>query len=161
MYINNTQGVRVYELAKELATNPARVSTTQALTLNAEKPLMGLLGDSGLFGSKEWWLSINEGRIEVRVYKGIIQRLYIAGQDADEDEGNDFEYLCEDGNVRRASCVANDDTDLRLYRIGATVELAYALDKLKKQPARDGKLNFAEVLLEVSVELALENRIPC
>jgi hypothetical protein len=151
MYINNPSGKLVYELAKELAANPARVAKTQALTLNAEKPLMGLLGDHGLFGSKEWWQNIDEGRIEVRVYRGTIKRLYVAGQDTDEDQGKDFEYLCEDGNVRRASCVANEDSDLTLYREGASVALAYALDRLKKQPAREGGTNFAEVLLEVVV----------
>lgn len=151
MYINHPAGKRVYELAKELTANPARVAKAQALTLNAEKPLMGLLGDQGLFGSEEWWQSIDKGRIEVRVYRGVIKRLYVAGQDADEDQGKDFEYLCEDGNVRRASCVANDDSDLALYREGASVALAYAFDKLKKQPARDGGTNFTEVLLEVVV----------
>ncbi|TDP71062.1 hypothetical protein [Roseateles toxinivorans] len=151
MYINNPLGKRVYELSKELADNPARIAKTQALTLNADKPLLGLLGDHGLFGSREWWLSIKEGRIEVRVYKGTIQRLYVAGQDAEEDDGKDFEYLCDDGSVRRESCVANDHVDLGLYREGATVALAYALDKLKKQPARDGGTNFTEVLLEVAV----------
>jgi hypothetical protein len=149
MGINNPQGKRVYELAKELAANPARMARTQALTLNADKPLMGLLGDHGLFGSTEWWQSITEGRIEVRVYKGTIQRLYVAGQDADGDQGKDFEYLCEDGVVRCESCVANDDGDLALYREGVSVVLTYALDKLKKQPARDGGTNFTEVLLEV------------
>ncbi len=151
MYINNLQGKRVYELATELAANPVRVAKAQALTLNPDKPLMGLLGDRGLFGSKEWWQSIDEGRIEVRVYKGTIKRLYVAGQDAEEDQGKDFEYLCEDGSVRRASCVAHDDADLALYREGATVALAYALDKLKKQPAKDGGTNFTEVLLEIVI----------
>lgn len=151
MYINNLLGKRIYELATELAANPARIAMAQALTLNADKPLMGLLGDCGLFGSNEWWQSISEGRIEVRVYKGTIKRLYVAGQDADEDQSNDFEYVCDDGRVRRASCVAHDDGDLALYREGATVALAYALDKLKKQPAKDGGINFTEVLLEVVI----------
>lgn len=151
MYINNLEGKRVYELVTELAANPARVAKAQALTLNADKPLMGLLGDHGLFGSKEWWQSIDEGRIEVRVYKGTITRLYVAGQDADEDQGKDFEYLCDDESVRRASCVAHNDVDLALYREGATVALAYALDKLKKQPAKDGGVNLTEILLEVVI----------
>jgi hypothetical protein len=151
MYISNPPGKRVYELAKELAANPARIAKTQALTRNAEKPLLGLLGDHGLFGSKEWWQSIDEGRIEVRVYRGIIERLYVAGQDADEDQSKDFEYVCEDGKVRCAGCVANDDSDLTLFREGTSVALAYALDKLKKQPARDGGTNFTEVLLEVVI----------
>ena len=151
MHITSGQGKMVYELAKELDANPEQVAKTQAMTLNASKPQMGLLGDCGLYGSKEWWQSIEEGRIEVRVYSGTIQRLYIAGQEADEDEGKDFEYLCNDGKVRRESCMVNNDGDLDLYRPGAVVTLMYALDKLKKQPARDGGENFAEILLEVTV----------
>jgi hypothetical protein len=127
------------------------MAKTQALTLNAAKPQMGLLGAEGLYGSKEWWQSISVGRIEVRICKGTIQRLYVAGQDADEDEDKDFEYLCEDGRVRSESCIANSSVDLDLYREGAVVTLAYALDKLKKQPARDGGKNFSEILLEVAI----------
>ncbi|MBB5020622.1 hypothetical protein HNQ59_003947 [Chitinivorax tropicus] len=141
----------VYELAKYLVAHPEQVAMTQALTLNVAKPHMGLLGSEGLYGSKEWWQSIKDGRIEVRTFKGTIQRLYVAGQDADEDEGKDFEYLCEDGRVRTESCVANYNADLELYREGAVVTLVYALDKLKKQPARNGGINFAEILLEVAI----------
>lgn len=151
MYITSNQGTMVYELAKDLDAHPEQVAKTQALTLNVAKPQMGLLGADGLYGSREWWQSVNDGRIEVRIYKGVIQRLYVAGQDAEEVEGKDFEYLCEDGRVRRESCIANSDIALALYREGAVVTLAYALDKLKKQPARDGGTNFAEILLEVAV----------
>lgn len=152
MYITSNQGKMVYELAKDLADHPEQVAMTQALTLNASKPQMGLLGADGLYGSKEWWQSISDGRIEVRIYKGAIRRLYVAGQDAEEaDEGKDFEYLCENGQVRRESCIANSDVDLALYQDGAVVTLVYALDKLKKQPARDGGTNFAEILSEVAI----------
>lgn len=151
MYIDNFQGKRVYELATELAANPARAAKAQALTLNEDKPLMGLLGDHGLFGSREWWQSIDQGRIEVRVYKGTITRLYVAGQDADEEQGKDFEYVCDDKIIRSASCVAHNDDDLELYREGANVALAYALEKLKKQPSKDGGVNLTEVLLEVVI----------
>jgi hypothetical protein len=151
MYIASIEGKMVYELAKDLADHPEQMAKTQALTLNTAKPQMGLLGAEGLYGSKEWWQSIRDGRIEVRICKGTIHRLYIAGQDADEDEGKDFEYLCEDGRIRSESCIANSSADLGLYREGAAITLVYALDKLKKQPARDGGINFAEILLEVTI----------
>jgi len=151
MYIASNEGKMVYELAKDLADHPERMAAAQALTLNAAKPQMGLLGAEGLYGSEKWWKSISDGRIEVRICKGTIQRLYVAGQDADEDEGKDFDYLCDDGQVRSESCIANSSADLDLYREGAFVTLAYALDKLKKQPSRDGGINFAEILLEIAI----------
>jgi hypothetical protein len=151
MHIKNTSGKLVYDIEKHLAANPQHVAKTQALTLDASRPNMGLKGENGLFASEKWWRSIDEGRIEVRVYSGTIQRLYVAGQDSDEDSVKDFEYLCDDGVTRRATCLVNADEDLGLYRAGATIALAYALDKLKKQPARDGGTNVAEILLEVVI----------
>jgi hypothetical protein len=151
MYIARNFGKLVYELAEDLVAHPEQVVRTQALTLNSAKPQAGLLGADGLYGSKEWWQSIHDGRIEVRIYRGVIRRLYVAGQDADEDEGKDFEYICEDGNTRTESCVANNSKDLDLYREGASVTLAYALDKLKRQPGPNGETNFAEILLEVAI----------
>lgn len=151
MHIKDLQGKVVYRLEQDLAANPQRVAKTQALTQDTSRPNMGLNGEHGLFASKEWWQSIDERRIEVRIYTGTIQRLYLAGQDSDEDATNDFEYLCNDGKTRSATCVVNDDRDLGLYRVGATVFMTYALDILKKQPAKDGGTNYAEILLEVMV----------
>lgn len=45
----------VFLLSEELKMNPGRVALTQALTLNSSKPMMGLKGIHGLFGSQEWW----------------------------------------------------------------------------------------------------------
>lgn len=153
MYIRKSQkGKVVYELAKELATNPSRIAATQALTLDKEKPSAGLSGRHGLFASDDWWRSLEDGRIAVGIYSGVIQDLYLAGMDANEENGKDFDYLCDDGKIRSESCTANNEEDLSMYCIGARVTLVYALDELKKQPARDGRTNFAEVLLEIAIE---------
>ena len=149
MNVKDRQGKLIYRLERDLAENPEEITETQEMTLDTSRPYMGLSGENGLFGSKEWWQSIEEGRIEVRTYTGSIQRLYIAGQDFDEDEPKDFEYLSEDGQIRRESCIANDDMDLDLYQVGATVTMSYALDRLKDQPAKDGGTNYSKILLEV------------
>lgn len=153
MYRKNlSKGKLVYELSKELAANPSRVAITQALTLDRSKPSAGLRGRHGLFASEEWWQSLELGLIPTQIHSGIIQELYVAGMDTDEDEGKDFDYLCEDGKVRSETCMANDEIDLSLFRVGARVTVAYALDELKRQPAKDGGVNFAEILLEIAIE---------
>lgn len=154
MYIKNALGKLVYDIKRDLAANPGRIAKAQALTMDSSRPNMGLSGEDGLFASQEWWQSISDGRIEVRVYRGTIQRLYVAGQDSDDEaaEIRDFEYRCDDGTVRRATCLANEQANLELYRLGANVALAYALNRLKKQPAKDGGVNFAEVLLEIAIQ---------
>lgn len=151
MYIDAVPGKLIYELREDLAANPQRVAKAQALTQDTSRPNMGLSGENGLFGSKEWWESVDQGRIEVRIYTGTIQQMYVAGQDADEDSVKDFEYICDDGQTRTETCAANDDRDLDLYRTGATVAMAYALDRLKIQQSGDGGPIFLEILLEVVI----------
>src|SRR5690606_27061228 len=70
----------VYQLADELARNPVHVELVQALTLDAAKPLLGLKGKHGLFGSAEWWENIRRRRIRTEVRSGVIERTYFAGQ---------------------------------------------------------------------------------
>jgi len=42
----------VYCLFDELKARPEQIALTQALTLDQSKPMMGLKGSHGLFGSK-------------------------------------------------------------------------------------------------------------
>lgn len=43
----------VYQLAEELRRDPEQVFLVQSLTLDKNRPLLGLKGSFGLFGSKE------------------------------------------------------------------------------------------------------------
>ena len=45
----------VYDLEIKLQSDPEQVRDAQALTLDGSRPLMGLAGTYGLFGSAEWW----------------------------------------------------------------------------------------------------------
>ena len=45
----------VYSLRNDLEKDLSRVRDTQSLTLNDAKPMLGLKGNKGLFGSEEWW----------------------------------------------------------------------------------------------------------
>lgn len=145
----------VYALALELATNPERVSKTQAMTLNANKPFLGLRGAHGLFASPDWWTNLSKGLIATEVRAGTIEKLSFAGQDARwGEEVNSFSMRADDGALADESIVVNAKSDRRLFKVGACVQLRYALDELKKQPGSNGAVNYARVLLEVSVSPA-------
>jgi hypothetical protein len=143
---------RVYLHSEKLKADPERVADAQALTLNKSKPLLGLKGTHGLYGSPEWWASIEQRKVPLLFVSGIVRRAYVAGQDGG-NENNGIDLLLEDGSVRAEGIYVNDKADISLFRVGCQVELVYALDELKKQPAPDGGINYAEIPLEMAVSL--------
>jgi hypothetical protein len=143
---------RVYQLSEELKNDPEQIALAQALTLNLSKPMLGLKGTHGLFGSPEWWASIEQRKMPLLFVSGIIRRVYVAGQDSG-DENNGIDLLLEDGSVRDVGIYVNDKADIPLFRVGCRVELVYALDELKKQPALDGGINYSKIELEMAVSL--------
>lgn len=151
--IDGQYGKLVWELAEDLRLNPDRVSKTQALTLDKGRPLMGLKGTAGLFGSPEWWDSIASGRISTVKHMGRITKLVFAGQDARwGDEVNSFEMTLDNGGVTLESIRASRKQDRLLFKTGTRVLATYALDELKKQPGPDGSVNRHAILLEMRIE---------
>jgi hypothetical protein len=143
---------RVYLHSEKLKVSPDRVAAAQALTLNLSKPMQGLKGTYGLYGSQEWWVSIEQRKMPLLFISGIIRRAYVAGQDGG-DENNGVDLLLDDGSERAEGIYVNDKADIPLFRAGCRVELVYALDELKKQPALDGGINYLEIPLEMAVSL--------
>ncbi len=145
---------RVYNLAEHLKKNPSHVKAAQELTLNINKPFLGLKGQHGLFGSEQWWANIYSGKLMVKVVTGVIQEMVFAGQDARwGDQTNSFKLKLENGSVLLKSIYTHEKTDRKLFQPGATVAIAYVLDELKKQPASDGGVNYAESVLEMLVSM--------
>jgi hypothetical protein len=143
---------RVFSLSQELSEDPDRVALAQALTKDESKPFIGLKGNFGLFGSKEWWASIDEQRIPLLFVSGEIKEAYVAGQDQSATN-NTIDLVTPDGRIVSVGIYVNDDHDVVLFREGCWVEMAYALDELKMQPASDGGTNYSKVVLEVAVSL--------
>jgi hypothetical protein len=143
---------RVFSLAEELSKNPERVSLTQALTLDESRPFFGLKGSNGLFGSEEWWRSIEQRKMALLFVSGRVRASYVAGQDKSIDK-NTVDLEMNDGEVVSVGIYTNDKLDTDLFREGAWVEMVYALDELKMQPASDGSPNYSKVALEVAVSL--------
>ncbi|KQZ27066.1 hypothetical protein [Duganella sp. Root1480D1] len=142
----------VYQLSEELKSNFERVSVTQALTLDDSRPLIGLTGSLGLFGSREWWDNIKQGVMPLLRISGIVLRAYCAGQDPSE-ENNMVDLQLADGSVRAVGIYVNDEIDIGLFKLGHKVEIVYALDELKRQPAVDGGVNYSKIALEMAVSL--------
>ena len=142
----------IYDLARDLEANPGRVAAAQALTLNAARPLMGLKGTHGLSGSEAWWESIRRGRMPLEFVAGVALRAYVVGQ-GDSGPNNTVDLRLDDGSTRAVGIYANDRRDVALFRPGCRVELVYALDELKRQPAPDGSMNCSKVALDMAVSM--------
>ena len=143
---------QVFNLKEELNANPERMALTQRLTLDASRPRMGLKGSHGLFGSSEWWESIFQKKMPLLFVSGVVQRAYVAGQD-EYGMNNTVDVLLDDGAVRAVGIYVLDKNDIRLFQPGVRVDIVYALDELKQQPAPDGGINYSKVALEMAVSL--------
>jgi len=142
----------VFLLSEELKMNPGRVALTQALTLNSSKPMMGLKGIHGLFGSQEWWDSIKKGKMPLLFQSGIIKRAYVAGQDP-SDFNNTIDLLLDDGTTHSVGIYTNKEIDANLFKVGHMASIVYALDEMKAQPDFDGSINYSKTALEMAVSL--------
>ncbi|MFM9925842.1 hypothetical protein VLK31_22830 [Variovorax sp. H27-G14] len=141
----------VYTLRDELKAKPEYVAQVQAMTLNLEKPFLGLRGTHGLFGSDAWWESIRVGRIKMKVIAGEITEMFFAGQDSRwAAQVNSFRLKQTDGSTVEESIYAGRKSDRRLFVVGATVSTAYVMDELKR-PDRDGATSYSKSVLEMAV----------
>ena len=142
----------VYSLPQALEDNPKDVALAQALTLDTTRPLLGLKGTHGLYGSQQWWTSIEQRKMPLLFISGVIRRAYVTGMD-NCDENNTIDLLLDDGSIRMEGIYVNNKDDVDLFRVGCRVELVHVLDELKRQPAPDGNVNYLEIPLEVAVSV--------
>jgi hypothetical protein len=142
---------RVYLLSEELQSDPSRVQLAQALTLDRGRPHMGLKGSRGLFGSPEWWESINDGAMPLRRRTGVIVRVYEAGQD-NIGVHNSFDRKLEDGSIEMEGIYVNHRSDAAFFQSGSLVQVVYALDELKRAN-EDGSSELADIVLEMAISL--------
>lgn len=143
----------VYLLSEELKSNPKRVALTQALTLDKSRPNFGLKGTYGLFGSQQWWDSIENGKMPLQFISGTIERTYVAGQDP-SPMPNSFTLLLENGSKLEESIYSyTKKEDNKLFNVGSRVEIVYALDELKIGAQRNFGEKYNEIVLEMAVSL--------
>ena len=137
----------VYRLSKSLKDDPEHVKRAQDLTLDETRPLMGLKGTHGLFGSDEWWNSIYSKKMKLKFVSVLITRTYYAGMDSDRRH-NSYELALDNGSLHQESFYANNSKDIGLYEVGKKVLIVYALDELKKQ---SGKRKYSETPIEIAI----------
>jgi hypothetical protein len=141
--------IKVYELSEELRRDPEQVKLAHALTLDPNKPYMGLKGNFGLFGSSEWWSNIRDGIIPTKRVSGIIQRVYVTGQDATTFP-NTFDMITNEGCTRVEGIYVNNHEDIQKFKRGAAVDFVYAMDELKASSSQ-GEKNYSNIVLEMSI----------
>ncbi|NHZ96740.1 hypothetical protein [Massilia sp. CCM 8734] len=141
----------VYQLKEDLRRDPERVQQTQALTLNASRPCMGLSGRLGLYGSPEWWANIQNGVIRQEIVSGLITRVYISGWG--EDEINAFSFVTPYEEVDHEDIHVINQADANLFQVGSRVDVLYCYYELKHQPAEDGTIVYLKEVVEMAVSL--------
>lgn len=140
----------VYQLSEELKADPQQIALAQALTLDFLRPTLGLKGTYGLFGSSQWWKNITDGIMPLKKISGVVQRVYVSGQDESDGE-NAFEILLSDGSCLNESFYFNNAEDCQLFKPGHQVEIVYALDDLKSQSTQGGEAGVSEIVLEMAI----------
>ena len=141
--------ITVFDLKKDLDKNPDRVSLTQSLTLNRDKPQTGLRGSHGLFGSEEWWSNIESGSIKKLHLSGIIKEAYFVGQ-GETGKNNMIDLITNTGELESVGIYLNNPSDVSLFKYGHEAEIDYALDELK-QKNPDGSPKYSRVTLNMRV----------
>ncbi|WP_232776919.1 hypothetical protein [Rahnella sp. AA] len=142
----------VYQLTEALKIDPEQIVLAQALTLNALKPRLGLKGSLGLFGSQKWWASINQKKMPLLHISGEISRAYCSGQ-SESGLNNTIDVVLEDGSKSTIGIYTNNKSDVQLFKIGCKIDIVYALDELKQQPALDGGVNYSKIALEMAISI--------
>lgn len=142
----------VYFLSEELKNKPEQIVLTQSLTLDKSRPNIGLKGTNGLFGSQEWWNSINQGKMPLLYVSGVITRTFVAGQDPSPVD-NAFSLLLDDGSkVEESIYDYIKKEDKKLFQKGSRVEIIYANDELKRKNS-NGEKAYLDIVLEMAVSL--------
>src|SRR5262245_23643545 len=139
----------VYSLREELARDPKKVRTAQAMTLNKGRPLLGLSPRQGLYGSDEWWGHIESGEIQSAHYSGVIVRLYHAGMDGDRSKPNSFEMKTDNAGRFDWGMIANDPSHKSLYTVGRRIEVKTIFLETKHNG-----------MSEQPLEIAIQRRAP-
>lgn len=153
---DNEKFWRVYTLAAEHKSDPRRIELAQALTLNRDKPRMGLKGTYGLYGSPQWWDSINRRKMPLRFISGTIVAVYEAGQDSKTGLNNGMELDLMTGGREHFGIYTNNNKQVKLFVPGATVLMVDALDEYKR-PEHNGPSS--GITLEVAISKPDSHRL--
>ncbi|MDG4952730.1 MULTISPECIES: hypothetical protein [Actinobacillus] len=150
MFLNlDKKMVLVYDLKDRLRKEPSYMELIQKVTLDDNKPNIGLKGRYGLFGSIEWWQNIENGVIKTSLVQGEIVRLYKAGQD-DMDEYNSFDLLLDSGELWSESIYLTDIKNKSLFKLKSKVSIFYVHDE-RKGSIDTNEVTYSNTVIEMAV----------
>ncbi|MCF2860512.1 hypothetical protein L1286_23910 [Pseudoalteromonas sp. SMS1] len=155
MYLNENEFPEpmklVYEVKKEIESEPEVVRLTQSLTLDNSKPYDGLNGSYGLYGSEEWFENLNSGVIPRKEISGVIEKVYSIGMD-EEDGPNTIDIILDDNwETIREGIYINNQTDVELFKVGRRVVVLYFIEELKLPSDTPSGKKQQEFVLEMAV----------
>ncbi|WP_111854680.1 hypothetical protein [Acinetobacter oleivorans] len=141
----------VYHVRDKIRKDPNYIKKVQALTLNELRPMHGLKGTYGLYGSFEWLNNLESGTIPRKEISGIIQRIYTT----DMDNGNipdtmDIE-LKDIGKIMKQGIFLNNESDINLFMVGKRVEVIYYIEDMKAIDHSTGENRKHEFVLEMKI----------
>lgn len=141
----------VYHVRDKIRKDPNYIKKVQALTLNELRPMHGLKGTYGLYGSFEWLNNLESGKIPRKEISGIIQRIYTT----DMDNGNipdtmDIE-LKDIGKIVKQGIFLNNESDINLFMVGKKVEIIYYIEDMKAIDHSTGENKKHEFVLEMKI----------
>jgi hypothetical protein len=110
--------LKVYDLKDDAE----KIAMIQKATLETDHA--GLKIENGLFGTKEWWESINKGLFPKRIVEGKISQVYMSGHGSNYPE---FEIENSEGKTQWTR-----EGDDKYFIVGKKVRLTYVLQKFKK-----------------------------
>ncbi|SUT96549.1 Uncharacterised protein [Actinobacillus lignieresii] len=150
MFLNlDKKMVLVYDLKDRLRKEPSYMELIQKVTLDDNKPNIGLKGRYGLFGSIEWWQNIENAVIKTSLVQGEIVRLYKAGQD-DMDEYNSFDLLLDSGELWSESIYLTDIKNKSLFKLKSKVSIFYVHDE-RKGSIDTNEVTYSNTVIEMAV----------
>lgn len=140
----------VYQLSHEIEQDPTYMELIQKVTLDPNKPNIGLKGSLGLYGSDIWWDNIKNGKMKSSIIKGVIIRCYKAGQDG-VGTINSFELILSNGKLWDESIYVNNKSDISLFKVGHEVIIFYAHDERKPLDDERREKVYSNTVIEMAV----------
>ena len=110
--------VKIYDLKE----NHGWIQLVQKATLETDD--YGLVSEHGLFGSPEWWRSVEEGVIPVYTVEGIIYHVYMSGM-------GDFPEFEIDSGGAKSSWMRQGDDEMYVAGKRAVVKFVYQKPKAR------------------------------
>jgi hypothetical protein len=90
-----------------------------------------------MFGSDEWWQSIESGRLALHTLKGKITRVYMSGM-GPEGDWPEFKMISDTGEESGWTREMHSAEQNEYYRVGARIEIDFVRQQLRPKSFNHG-----------------------